>query len=371
MRKYCIVLILLAVFPFFIACMPNKAVQTAAVAIDIEETVLEVAVASVVAEDVVEAEAIEVIEFQPIPVYEGDALPVSSFREIWGYVIDGREDAMRRNLPVSDIGYFGAGVSTYGQLVGVPDRRKLANYPGRVHLVVVCEGRALSYFTLMEGGAVRQKLITDLIEATKPFDGLQIDFENVPERARASFHSFLAELRAGLGSDKMFTIAIAARTRTLENDVYDYAKISPMVDRMLIMAYDEHWSGSRPGPIASMNWGRNVATYALRVIGPDKLIMGLPFYGRSWADRSVAQAYVYNTVERIKREEHITDVRRENGIPSFTYTTPITATVFYEDDISIATRLEIYSNMGVQAVGFWRIGQESPTVWNHMKLTPR
>jgi spore germination protein YaaH len=301
---------------------------------------------------------------------EGETLPISSFREVWGYVMSGQEDALKASQPISDVGYFGAGLNVYGQLIDVPKIKSIRarNFTGRVHLVVATENQALTHFSLIEGSEVRRKLIADLLEAAKPFDGLQIDFEGVPARDGEAFRSFLRELRNGLGKDKMFTVALRARTRTIENDVYDYAKIKEIVDRILVMAYDEHWSGSKPGSVASLDWCRMVANYAVKTIGQEKLIMGLPFYGRSWGSWSANRAYIYSTVQRIKAEQGVTDVQREKGIPMFTYKSSVTATVYYEDDYSLSARMEMYRILGAQAIGFWRVGQESPTIWRYIKL---
>jgi spore germination protein YaaH len=306
---------------------------------------------------------LEVFEFiEP----DGD-LPVSSFGEIWAYVVADREQALKAGYPISDIGYFGAELDSYGKLVNVPSRRKLSNYPGRVHLVVGSNGRALTHFALAQGSREREELISDLLEASKSFDGLQIDFENVPARDGENFLSFLAELRSGL-KNKVFSIALPARTRTIQEDVFDYGKILPLVDRILVMAYDEHWSTSAPGPIASMNWCRRVAAYSLETIGREKLIMGLPFYGRSWGNISPNRAFLYSGIENIIEEQDITQIDRENGIPTFTYETPLSVTVYYEDEHSLSVRLDMYRQMGVGSVGFWRLGQETPVIWSLLGL---
>jgi spore germination protein YaaH len=233
---------------------------------------------------------------------------------------------------------------------------------------VMCNGLALTHFVLSPGSKERRELIADLLAAARNFDGLQIDFENVPERDADAFLSFLAELRAGLG-EKMFTIALPARVKTSSGSWYHYAAIKPLVDRILLMAYDEHWSGSAPGPIASMSWCKSVANYALQVIGPEKLIMGLPFYGRAWGNVTTSQAYIYPTIERIRREHQIAEVRRENGIPTFKYEVPVSVSVYYEDDYSLATRLQMYQSQGVQSVGFWRVGQETPVIWKLLAIS--
>lgn len=304
----------------------------------------------------------ETIPSELVLLPPGANLPVSRYREIWAYLVSGREQALRLDYPISDLCYFGADVDSYGKLVDVPDFGNIASFHGRKHLVAACGGRALTHFVLAEGSPERKALVRDLLEAAAPYDGLQIDFENVPAKDGEVFLSFLRELRAGLGN-KIFSAALPARTRTLVEDVYDYAKIIPLMDRILVMAYDEHWSTSDPGPIASMGWCQRTARYALDTIGTDKLIMGLPFYGRSWGSVNANKAYLYSGIEGILREQNVGEIRRENGIPTFTYETPLSVTVYFEDDYSLSTRLEMYRRMGVEAVGFWRLGQESPAFW--------
>jgi hypothetical protein len=314
-----------------------------------------------------EAEAAE----EPEPVVElpppDSNLPVSAFGEVWAYVIAGEESAFSKDMPVTDIGYFGAEIDSYGKLVDVPNRRKVPAFDGRVHLVVACNGRALTHFALKPGSAERRELVNDLIAAAKDYDGLHIDFELVPQRDGGVFLSFLEELRVRLGH-KPLTVALPARLRKIAGDVYDYERIKPLVDRIIIMAYDEHWSTSKPGPIASMAWCKRVATYALDVIGPEKLVMGIPFYGRSWGSVNLNRAYFHSGIERIRREQGSPEVQRENGIPMFDYEVPVSVKVYYEDVYSLSARMDMYRSMGVTRVGFWRLGQETPAVWDLLRL---
>ena len=308
----------------------------------------------------------EDIVFLELPPVNAD-LPVSTFREVWAYLVADREQALNNNFPITDLVYFGAEVDAYGKLVNIPNFRNISSFRGRKHFVASCNGRALSYFVLAEGRPERDALIQDLLEAARPYDGLQINFEYVPARSGAAYLSFLRELRAGLGN-KVFSVAIAARTRTLQDDVYDYGRILPIVDRILVMAYDEHWSTSAPGPIASMPWSQRVARYSLDTIGPEKLIMGLPFYGRTWGDVNPNRAFYHVGIQRIHGEQGSPEISRENGIPTFKYETNVSITVYYEDAYSLATRMDMYKNMGVNAVGFWRLGQETPEVWPQIRL---
>jgi hypothetical protein len=305
-----------------------------------------------------------------IPVFQaGNGLPVTEFREIWAYVVAGNESALTRGLPLSDIGYFGAEIDSYGSLADVPRRQNLT-FQGRVHLVVACNSRSLTHFVLIGDRPERKALIAELTAAARNFDGLQIDFENVPARDGSAFLSFLVELRAALPG-KMFTIALPARTRKIADDVYDYERIKPHVDRILVMAYDEHWSGSNPGSVASIDWCRRVADYSLRAIGQEKLIMGLPFYGRAWGDYSPSRALINRTIQGIIKDDKVAEIRYENGIPVFTYNKNVSIKVYFEDEKSLTARMGMYKSMNVSSIGFWRLGQETAEVWKYLRLASR
>jgi spore germination protein YaaH len=67
-------------------------------------------------------------------------------------------------------------------------------------------------------------------------------------------------------------------------------------------------------------------------------------------------------------EENIREVQRDNGIPLFKYKTTVSATVYFDDAYSLSARMEMYKKMGVNSVGFWRLGQETKAFWPHIRL---
>ncbi|GHU39542.1 hypothetical protein FACS1894190_04700 [Spirochaetia bacterium] len=307
----------------------------------------------------------DIYEFVDIPPNLED-LPVSTFKEVWAYLVSGEESALKSNYAISDVVYFAAEVDRYGHLVDVPQRKKVGNFSGRVHVSAACNGAGLTHFVLEPGSRARQTLLSELIAAAAAYDGLNMDFELIPSRDADNYLSFLQDLKAGLGK-KMFTVCVPARTRA--GGTYNYKRIAEIADRVFVMAYDEHWSTSKPGPVASMNWCKTVASYCLQSIGSEKLIMGIPFYGRAWGDKSTSRGLKNSTSQRIIEENSIENVRRVNGIPTFEYDVTVRVTVYYEDDYSISTRMDMYRKQGVQSVGFWRLGQESTGVWGLLKLS--
>ena len=307
-----------------------------------------------------------------------ERMPVTQFGEVWAYLMTNETKFYDADLPITDIGFFGAGLSTFGKLVDVPPRSKMPQTNARVHMVVIDNSRALTHFVLDPEFKLRQNLISSLLKAAENFDGLQIDFELVSADDKEHYWSFLKELKNGLRKDQILSVAIPARTKQLKHDAYDYAKIAQIVDRIVVMAYDEHWATSAAGPVASMEWCNNVMAYATKTIPKEKLIMGLPFYGRAWSNDDTAGAYKFSSVDRLFRGENakgplsedteISAVSIEKGIPKFTVSKNVTYTFYFDNAWSTSRRLQMYKNGGVKNVGFWRLGQEDKDIWKLLEI---
>jgi spore germination protein YaaH len=97
--------------------------------------------------------------------------------------------------------------------------------------------------------------------------------------------------------------------------------------------------------------------------------MGLPFYGRTWGDYTPSRAVVHSTTEGIIKDNNVGEVRYENGIPTFVYNKNVSIRVYFEDEYSLSTRMNMYKNMNIKKIGFWRLGQETTAVWNYLKLS--
>lgn len=289
------------------------------------------------------------------------------FDEVWAYLLDGEEKYLDPAAPVTDLAYFGAGINMYGKLVGLPSRERLpATYKGRVHLVVAeASSMALTHFVLDPSWPLRDALVADLVKAAASFDGVQVDFEAVSKDDYDNFAAFIAVLKAGLGP-KQLSVALPAR-KNEAGDRFGYERLGKIADRIVVMAYDEHWGGSEPGPVASLAWCKAVSAYALSKIAPEKLVMGLPLYGRAWADRNPAKALRYTGVAGVMADKGIGEVGREDEIPFVEYEETVKVKVYFEDRSSILARLALYRDSEVRNIGFWRLGQEDPLVWSGMQ----
>ncbi len=300
-----------------------------------------------------------------------DAQAQYRFNQIWGYLMKGEETRLTRAAPITDIGYFSAQVNTIGRIDGSIARPKLAAKPGirqRVHLVISAPASpTLIYFCLSKSPRTRAGLISDIIRVSQPFDGVQIDFESMRAQEKAAYISFLAELKRMLPAGKMLSVAVPARTE-LKQDAFSYAGIATVVDKVLVMAYDEHWRTGAPGPIASAQWCRQVCSFARRNIPAHKLIMGLPLYGRIWQKDKVARALKYPETLALWEKQKPLVKRLPGDTPYFEYATRVTAAVYFEDVRSLTNKLSLYQRAGIQQVGFWRIGQGPAKLWNELAV---
>jgi spore germination protein YaaH len=299
-----------------------------------------------------------------------DADSQLSFREIWGYLMRGEEKYFRKEAPITDIFYFSAGVNTKGRIntsVNPPFTPVFSGGDRRIHLVISdLTNTSLMHFCLNKKNAARRNLIRDIVEVSYKFDGIQIDFEAVDKSDKYLFLGFLRDLKKSLPGRKILSVAVPPR-RTYIDDAYDYSAISRIADRILVMAYDQHWSTSRPGPVASLSWCREVALFALKNIPRSKLIMGLPLYGREWDDQGFSRSLKWNQVNALmERDDAVIEYSVDQGFKVM-YDQNMKVTLYYDDIKATKHKLVLYRNHRV-GVGFWRLGMENANLWEILRI---
>jgi spore germination protein len=297
------------------------------------------------------------------------------FKEIWAYLLRGEEDEWTGEEPVTDLGYFCAELTKEGRITETIPRPEVTLKDGShpaVHLVIAeTSNYALLHFSLQPQYGVRPILIEDICRAAEGFDGIQIDFEAVSRDDAEGFFGFLQDLRARLPAEKKLSVAVPARTKPVAADAYDYSRIAAVADRLVIMAYDEHWSTSSPGPVASLPWCGQVADYVKSVLETDKIVMGLPLYGRAWQDRRLAKALRFRNVQDLVAEKNSSpSYDPELGV-YFEYSENVLVTVFYDDLLSLMEKLRLYRSRGIESVSFWRIGLGPPQLWSRIRAAAR
>jgi hypothetical protein len=214
-------------------------------------------------------------------------------------------------------------------------------------------------------------------------DGLDIDIQNINESDRAAFTDFVRLVREALPPDRTLTVCVAANpynTNVGWQGGYDYAALAGYCDHVFMMTYDESYEGSEPGPVASMRFIEDSIKYGLKHVPPEKLMVGIPFYGRYWTATSRGLAFTLADIEYLVSHcaaETTYDSERECAnsvvtIPDGASVTTwggkkVTAGVYniwYDNARSFGKKLALVRKYGIKGVGSWALGQEPPYVWD-------
>jgi MYXO-CTERM domain-containing protein len=200
---------------------------------------------------------------------------------------------------LSHLAVFAATAETDGSLTNTSYWDQAADavamaqaYGVKVHLCVLNFDRD-ELDDLLNDPVARSTLVSNLAtwQASTGADGINVDFEGVPGTARAGLVAFTQELEAAVGEVVLATPSVDW------SDAFDYAALTDHAD-LFIMGYGYHWSGSAwAGPTDplfagsgtiwsglnsySLSW--SLDDYLAEGADPDRVILGLPLYGRAYA----------------------------------------------------------------------------------------
>lgn len=232
---------------------------------------------------------------------------------------------------------------------------------------------------LLTDTTVRNQAVQSILAKTTELGatGVQIDFENIPSTDRDAYTAFLRELKAALQpSSRTLSVAVAAKTRDTRTGwggATDYTAVGQIADQIYIMAYDEHWKGGEPGPIASLPWTENVIRYAIGTMPAKKIILGVPFYGYEWAadgqtgaktNRSFGASQMATRVVEYKADVKWDPVAGEN-VATF-QTQDGDRVAWFPDQRSLDAKLTLAYQYNLKGIALWRLGFEPDDWWNKL-----
>ena len=234
------------------------------------------------------------------------------------------------------------------------------------------------------------------------FDGVDLDFEGFAfvdsnktwPKTAPLWTALVKELSASLrAQDKILSVStpyvLDPASKQRGYYVYAWAAIAPYIDRLRIMTYD--YSVSKVGPIGPISWAERTVQYAVQVMAPSKVFLGIAGYGRDWVT-AVAGVCPANVASVIKPGAKAATFLMRNaqdlaatygvtpiydakfGESTFTYqkvyngntsgglSTSCTATrtAWYQDAQSYALRAALVDKYRLGGLAAWTIGMEEP-----------
>lgn len=189
--------------------------------------------------------------------------------------------------------------------------------------------------------------------------GLVMDFETLPSDAMPAYLRFLRTLRTMMPHGTKIAVTVPA-----EDESWPMARFAAVADRVILMAYDQHWQSGEPGPIAAQGWFAREVQAALRGIGQDKIIVALGSYAYDWHG---------GTADALSLDEawlaaHDSDAKPlfdpNSGNAGFAYDEAGQRhQIWMLDAASTWNELLILKRLGIQSIALWRLGSEDVGVW--------
>jgi spore germination protein len=248
-------------------------------------------------------------------------------------------------------------------------RRRGAEVHFRVSNLVNWEFDRNVAHAILTGQSTKPRALADILAAVDAhgYDGVNIDLEKIPPADRAALTAFMRDLRVPLRTrGKTLSIAVPGKTSDDLTDpssgAFDLRALGSLADRLVIMAYDEHWDTGPPGPVASLPWVEAVVRYALTQVAPEKVLLGVALYGYDWPLSGPGEGISMR--EAVRRSVHagvpiLWDERAQ--VPYFRTRNRI---VYFENDRSLARKLDVRARAGLLGIATWRLGHELPEVWD-------
>ncbi len=211
----------------------------------------------------------------------------------------------------------------------------------------------------------RKALIDQLVAFVKVRHaaGLVMDYESLPAAAVARYPAFLAQLNAALPRD-----AVLAVTAPAGDPDWRLADLARATDRVILMAYDEHWESGAAGPIASQPWFVGQVESALRQVGRDKLVVALGSYAYDWHDGSADALSIEEAWLAAHDSSAAVGFDRASGNAGFAYQDERGSQhkVWMLDAATSWNQMAALRRLGIDAVAMWRLGSEDAGFWNDL-----
>lgn len=326
-------------------------------------------------------------------------------REVYGFLNTGQVDWALTHLDysvLSSIAFFGIRAGSDGHLIHdarwtVWSGSKVTELINRAHshgtrfLLTVTgfawtSGQRTAMAALLGSSARRHQLAVETAAAVvqRGADGVNLDFEPIPSGYKAGYTALVREVRAALTAQRRGLGLTFDVTGYM--DSYDVAGLTAQgaANAMFIMGY--HYRGSwstTAGSIAPLTRpGYDVTDTvdtALRYTTPDKVILGVPYYGYSWSTtgsgvRSAVRpsgsiygwpsSVLYSrAVALASAHGRLWDSVEQSPWTRYLYracsSCPLTwRQVYYDDAISLGRKYDLVNRKGLRGAGIWALGYE-------------
>lgn len=222
----------------------------------------------------------------------------------------------------------------------------------------------------------RRRLIQNIMAEINDYgyDGINIDFEKVPQEAGDGYIQFIRELSISCRKAGV-VLSVDNYVPKPYNMQYNRTGQGECADYVIVMGYDEHYSGgSEAGSVASISFVNEGIAESLKEVPREKLINAVPFYTRLWIegpDESgnitlSSRSYGMDSGAQIAEELGLTKIW-DDEVKQYVASGNADGksySIWLEDEKSMEERIKLIHSYNIAGVAAWCLGMESDSVWD-------
>jgi chitinase len=251
---------------------------------------------------------------------------------------------------------------------------------GKKIIISFCNDDSLDTFgTVSADSALRRVFISNVVQflSTYHYDGVDIDWEFPNARQSGSLTNLIKQLRQKFTStDSTWLITMAVPSGAFYGQFYQYESMLPYIDWFAIMGYDFHgsWSsytghnaplyqspkypdGDDAGAVKYMNITRRIPL--------NKLLLGVPFYGRKFNSKGLYQPFKDSVIaltyadimDTVSGSKWIYNWDSVSSVPYYT-NSDSTEFITFDDTTSIRLKTEYALANKLGGMMIWALDQD-------------
>ncbi|MEK6748566.1 MAG: glycosyl hydrolase family 18 protein [Pseudomonadota bacterium] len=321
-----------------------------------------------------------------IEAREGDdpgLLKIGAWLTYWD--LPNGHHAMRAYENLFDVFYFAAQLTDKGEiafanpkLTNILEARSTGNSNSRYWLTIVNDVSATTtgqtqlkdphiVHSLLADSDKRTRHINDIVDLARLLGlrGIDIDYENLSIADRGYFTEFSRELARALHRNKLLlSLSVQPKSKDVAWNgagAMNWRELCEVTDRLQIMLYNQFSGKTGAGPIATPEWISSVLQYAETTCQKNKIIPILKLSGIVWEGEQT-RGIQFDEVNILHNNTNAKSFRADvSNVPYIKYKeNGKQFTAYYEDSISILTKIKTIHALGYTNIMFWSLGREDP-----------
>lgn len=296
-------------------------------------------------------------------------------------------DTLKKTLPyLTYLTIFNYRATPEGNFIEIDDEEiiQLANAYGVAPMMFVStfseegKGNIETAFNITNNPEIQERAINNVLRIlkTKGYYGLNIYLQYVNLENIKRIEVYIKNMANILHSQGYrIVLSVSPRVVIERNEIsfegIDYTNLANSVDAMLILSYEWGFSLGAPGSITPMNLVKALLDYSIKMVPPEKIIVGYPISGYNWETPYVPGATRANSVTM----EGAIQIAAEYGVPIqyheiaeapyFNYYTVnnVIHIVWFKDARSFDAISNLVYEYGLQGLSIWNIMNFNNQLW--------